>query len=57
MQKRQLKGGGVYFGSQFQEDKVCHGGEDMATGKDGMVAEQEEAGIHAHEADSAQKSG
>lgn len=46
----------MYFGSQFQEDKICHGGEDMATGKDGMVAEQE-AGIHAHEADSAQKSG
>lgn len=28
----------MYFGSQFQEDKIRQGGEDMAAGKGGMLA-------------------
>lgn len=36
--QKQLKGDRAYFGSQFQEDKIRHGGEDTAAGKGGMLA-------------------
>lgn len=29
----------TYFGLHFQRDKVCNDGEDIAAGREGMVAE------------------